>query len=78
MILPKIQTKDQVEFTPVFTDWTEFTKIYGKDQWNGLVLSFDHLIEIGKKMGIVVNPMGENLIMNDQSFEVMKGREKQE
>ena len=49
MILPKIQTKDQVEFTPVFTDWTEFTKIYGKDQWNGLVLSFDHLIEIGKK-----------------------------
>lgn len=77
MILPKLQTKDQVEFTPVFTDWTEFTKIYQKDQWNGLVLTFDQIVQIGKKMGLVINPLGENLIMNQQSFEALDRREEQ-
>lgn len=77
MILPKLQTKEQVEFTPVFTDWTEFTKIYPKDQWNGLVLTFEQVVNIGKKMGLVINPLGENLIMNQQSFEALEQREKQ-
>lgn len=75
MVIPKIETKEHVSFTPVFTDWTEFEKIYPKDKWNGLVLSFDEAISLNKEIGIVVNPLGENLIMNQQSFDALKARE---
>lgn len=75
MILAKVETKDHVSYTPIFTDWVEFTKIYKADRWNGLVVSFDDAVTISKDMGLVVNPMGENLIMNQQSFEAMKAYE---
>ena len=75
MVIPKIETKEHVSFTPVFTDWTELEKIYPKDKWNGLVLSFDEAMSLNKEMGIVVNPLGENLIMNQQSFDALKARE---
>lgn len=75
MILPKVETQDHIAFTPLFTDWTEFVKIYPKDKWNGLVITFDEAITLTKDNGIVINPMGENLIMNQQSFEALKNRE---
>lgn len=75
MILPKLETKEHVCFTPIFTDWTEFVKIYPKDKWNGLVITFDEATTLCKDMGIVINPAGENLIMNQQSFEALRSRE---
>lgn len=75
MVIPKIETKEHASFTPVFTDWTELEKIYPKDKWNGLVLTFDEAMSLNKEMGIVVNPLGENLIMNQQSFEAFKSRD---
>lgn len=78
MILAKVETKEHVSYTPLFTDWVEFAKIYKPDRWNGLVLSFEEAIQLNKDMGIVVNPMGENLIMNQQSFEAMKAQEAKE
>ncbi|MBR3771472.1 MAG: SseB family protein [Clostridium sp.] len=72
MMLPKLETQDQVAFTPMFTDWMEFGKIYPKDKWNGLVVTFEQALGLVKEMGIVINPMGENLIMNQQSFEALK------
>ena len=72
MMLPKLETQDQVAFTPMFTDWMEFSKIYPKDAWNGLVVTFEQALGLVKEMGIVINPMGENLIMNQQSFEALK------
>lgn len=75
MILPKLETQEHVCFTPIFTDWTEFVKIYPKDKWNGLVITFDEATTLCKDMGIVINPAGENLIMNQQSFEALRSRE---
>ena len=75
MILPKLETQEHVCFTPLFTDWTEFVKIYPKDKWNGLVISFDEAVTLCQDMGIVINPAGENLIMNQQSFEALRNRE---
>lgn len=77
MVLPKVETQDHIAFTPLFTDWTEFERIYPKDQWNGLVISFDEAVTLTQETGIVINPMGENLIMNQQSFEALKNRDKE-
>ena len=78
MILPKLETQEHVCFTPIFTDWTEFVKIYPKDKWNGLVITFEEATTLCKDMGIVINPAGENLIMNQQSFEALRSREENE
>lgn len=75
MILPKLETEDHICFTPLFTDWTEFMKIYPKDKWNGLIISFADAMHISQEMGVVINPAGENLIMNQQSFEALRQRE---
>ena len=72
MILPKLETEDHICFTPLFTDWTEFMKIYPKDKWNGLIISFADAMHISQEMGVVINPAGENLIMNQQSFETTR------
>ncbi|SET66247.1 SseB family protein [[Clostridium] polysaccharolyticum] len=75
MAIPKLETADHIAFTPIFSDWTEFIKIYPSDRWNGLVLSFEEAITLNPEIGIVINPAGENLIMNQQSFEALKMRE---
>lgn len=75
MMLPKLETEDHICFTPLFTDWTEFIKIYPKDKWNGMIISFADAMRISQDMGVVINPAGENLIMNQQSFEALRQRE---
>ncbi len=75
MMLPKLETQDHLCFTPLFTDWTEFIKIYPKDKWNALVITFDEAITLCQDMGLVINPAGENLLMNQQSFEALRNRE---
>lgn len=73
--VPKLKADEEHQFTPIFTDWLEFQRMYPSDQWNGMVIDFNEAIEFNNEMGIVINPMSENLIMNKQSFEALKSRE---
>lgn len=61
-------------FTPVFTDFTEFAKVYPVKEWGGAVVTIQEVIRInkGKGKGIVINPSGENLILNEQAIEAVQ------
>lgn len=44
-------------FISVFTDWTEFQKLYSKDEWNAAFLGFDAIREAAKKSnGFMIDP----------------------
>ena len=44
-------------FISVFTDWTEFQKLYSKDEWNAAFLGFDAIREAAKKAnGFIIDP----------------------
>lgn len=65
-------------FTPVFTDFTEFGKLYPPKEWNGAVITIADAIRINKGKGIVVNPAGENLVLNEKAIEAVQNIMKNE
>lgn len=55
-------------FTPVFTDFTEFGKLYPVKEWGGAVVTIQDAIQISKGRGIVINPAGENLVLHEKAI----------
>ena len=42
-----------------FTDWTEFTKLYSKDEWNAVVFDYNALKDAASYVdGFMINPSG--------------------
>ena len=59
-------------YTPVFTDFVEIGKMYQPKDWGAAVVSISDVIGINKGDGIVVNPMGENLILKEKAIGAVK------
>lgn len=59
-------------YTPVFTDFVEIGKMYQPKDWGAAVVSISDVIGINKGNGIVVNPMGENLILKEKAIGAVK------
>ena len=68
----KLVNTEQASFVPLFTDWMEFQKAYDKKEWNGMIISIMDAITLAKNDGVVINPLGENLILNQNSMEEIK------
>lgn len=64
----KITNTEQATYMPVFTDWIEFEKAYDKHIWNGMIVTIKDAITIGAGDGVVINPYGENLTLNEKSI----------
>lgn len=60
-------------FTPIFTDFTEFSKIYPPKEWGAAVVTIQDAVRINKGKGIVINPSGENLVLNDKAIGAVLG-----
>lgn len=54
--------KTNTKFVPAFTDWKEFIKLYSKDEWNAVLLSYDEIRRACEKLtGFILNPSGFSL-----------------
>jgi len=65
--VPKLENEAGTCFVPCFTDWIEFMKIYDMNQWVALKGDIREGLRIGNGDPVVINPHGENLIINDES-----------
>ncbi len=72
IMFAKLVNTEQASFVPLFTDWMEFQKAYDKKEWNGMIISIMDAITLAKNDGVVINPLGENLILNQNSMEEIK------
>lgn len=74
---PKIMNTENKFFTPIFTDWLEFHKTYDRNEWQGMIVTIKDAVTIGASDDIVINPHGENLILNQNSIkEIVSESEK--
>ena len=60
-------------YTPVFTDFTEFGKVYPAKDWGAAVVTIADAIRVNQGVGISVNPTGENLVLKEKAIEAIKG-----
>lgn len=74
MIIPTLTNSNNEQYQAVFTDWTEFRKLYDKEKWSGLISDLKQVYSFAKDMGIVINPLGENLIISGEVKEEIKER----
>lgn len=74
--VPFVKNKNDEVFQPVFTDPGEFNKFNRENKFKGVVISYDKLTTILLKnsKGIVVNPMGFNLIVLAEQIGQLKER----
>ncbi len=60
--IPLLTASDQKKFLAVFTDWTEFLKVYQLEKWKGLLVTLKEIMPLMKQAdGVVFNPRGENM-----------------
>lgn len=67
-----IRNVDGESFTPVFTDFAEFGKLYPAKEWGAMAVSIQDAISLNKASGITVNPVGENLVLKEKAIEAIK------
>ena len=57
---PIMTDKNDVNWTPAFTDWTTFRKVYDDKEWSGQIMSYKDiatLMTTNNSSGVVINPM---------------------
>lgn len=71
--LMSIQDKENNIYLPAFTDWNEISKWRNDDELKTIIFTFQDYAKIfmnNKEMvGLVINPYGENLVINKQQIE---------
>lgn len=72
LLFAKITNEEDETYIPAFTDWLEFEKAYDKNEWHGVIMSILDAIEIGNGDGVVINPYGESLLLNDNNMKQVK------
>mgnify|MGYP004619395527 FL=1 len=68
VLIPQLMRSDKSAWTPAFTDRYEFSMMYKESDFDALLLKFEDVADIYSKhgvSGIVINPKGANLILND-------------
>lgn len=67
---PILRNPQGKKFYPIFTDWIEFGKYDRNKQHKGVLVHFKDLKKLIRKVdGIVVNPLGFNLILDQEKME---------
>lgn len=67
---PVLQSKDGKKFYPFFTDWNEFRKYDMESKYTIMAGGFRDMQNFaGKADGIVINPFGANIILNNEMLE---------
>lgn len=61
--IPHINNAENEEFIGLFTDIDEMRKLYKLDDWGIMIMGPKQVLELDDKVGIVINPMGENLVI---------------
>lgn len=72
VLFPRIENQEEKQYLPVFTDWLEFQKAYKKEMWSCLVFSLRDVMMAAGKDPVVVNPLSENLILDQELLESLK------
>lgn len=71
-----LTSKDDKIYYPIFTDWNELNKFI-KEDINTIIIDFDKcisLIENNNVSGIVINPFGENMILERKMLMFLKAK----
>lgn len=75
---PRVENSDGKLFLPMFTDWPEFQRAYKKEEWGCMVFSLADAIRAAGDDYLVINPLTENLILDQDAIrelkEVLKSR----
>lgn len=69
ILIPQLMRSDKSAWTPAFTDRYEFGLMYKESDFNAILVKFDDVANIYSQhgvKGIVLNPRGANLILNDK------------
>lgn len=69
ILIPQLMRSDKSAWTPAFTDRYEFGLMYKESDFNAILVKFDDIVNIYSQhgvKGIVLNPRGANLILNDK------------
>ncbi len=61
--IPHINNGNTEEFIALFTDLDEMQKLYKLDDWGIMVVGPAQALELDDNVGIVINPMSENLVI---------------
>ncbi len=62
-VISNSQSKDS--FIPAFTDWKEFIKMYSKDEWNAVIMTYEVLKDAASSFnGFIINPSGIMYVVN--------------
>ena len=61
--IPHINNGNNEEFIALFTDLDEMQKLYKLDDWGIMVVGPAQALELDDNVGIVINPMSENLVI---------------
>lgn len=71
----RISDESGKQFQPAFTDWIEFGKAFDQNVWGGNVASCDDLFALAQSMnGVVINPNGLPLLINDTTRQKINQR----
>lgn len=72
IMVPFIKYENGDSYQPIFTDAAEFYKFNKEKKFRGIAIPFRNLskIVVDQSMGVVLNPMGFNLILNKKQLEV--------
>ncbi len=70
--IPRVEDNEGRAFLPLFTDWLDFQRAYSKEEWGAMVIPVMDGIAIAGEDGIVINPLGENLILNAAAIDKIK------
>ncbi len=69
ILIPQLMRSDKSAWTPAFTDRYEFGLMYSETDFNAILVKFEDVVNIYSQHGvngIVLNPRGANLILNDK------------
>jgi len=76
---PMLTSSDEKRFYPVFTDWQELSKWKVIKSPKTLILSFDDyaamVLDNETVEGIVINPFGDNFLMDSSLIKKLRSRE---
>jgi hypothetical protein len=61
--IPHINNNNNEEFIGLFTDMDELAKLYKLDDWGLMLMGPKQAFDLDDNIGLVINPMGENLII---------------
>lgn len=67
-----VHEEDQSEWLPVFTDFSEMSKIYNSEEWDYQWLNYDEVLEASGSRGIAINRKGMGLWLGQKGKDAIE------